>query len=278
MVDEKTIKETTDCPKEKGSIKKKKFTKKVLAKYKKAMKEKEIFNELVVLSRYDDILNTEILIINLNGIPAILKKEDLDYKVEWKTASFFVGKNINFTIKEIDEEEGKIYISRKDTQEILEKDIIERLKESEVFSATITGLIKYGAYIEIDGIYGLLKNVDFSDAYVPVSDVLKVGDKIDVRLKKITQGGRMSFEPVEKIKVESIMSLEVFERGQVVLGVVRSVRPWGAYVCIAPGVDALCSIPGTGELEEGAKVSFKITKVQEDTGKVRGKIIKILQQ
>lgn len=249
---------------------------KELMKYIKAMEEKKILKGLVVLTQYHKELETEILLMDLEGVKGVITRDEVDYQVEWKSLVRFVGQEIYYTVKEVDVENNIIYCSRKEAQELMEEGIIERLKNGEIFEATITGIVRYGAYVDINGIYALLRNVDFSDDHVKVGDVLKVGDKIRVRLQHVSENNRLRVEAVEKYELKTVMNFDAFERDQVVLGTVNGVKPWGAYVTIAPGLDALCPIPPIGEIEEGTKVSFRITQVQKDKERVRGKIVRIL--
>jgi small subunit ribosomal protein S1 len=214
--------------------------------------------------------------LDLDGVKGIIVRDELDLEVNWKSLVGFLGREVNFVVKEIDKEKDVLICSRKDAQEILKESIVTRLKEGEVFNAQIINLLKYAAYVEIEGVTGLLKNVDFADDYTAVGEVLKVGDSVNVKLKKTSSNGRLIFEAVEKYKNPTIMEFDMFERDQVVLGVIRNVQPFGVYVCIAPGVDALGPIPGTGEIEEGMKVYFRITQVRPDEKRVRGKIVRVL--
>lgn len=250
--------------------------KKSITFYKRAMENKEILKGLVVRTQFDEELDTEIIEMDLEGMRGIIKREDLDYQVEWKSLVGFIGMEVYYIVKDVDFENKIIYCSRKEAQEMVEEDILKRLQEGEVFNATVTGLVRYGAYVEIQGIYALLKNTDFSDDHVKVKDVLNVGDKINIKLKKISMNNRLTVEPIQKYELKTILKFDNFERDQVVLGVVNGIKPWGAYVTIAPGLDALCPIPPTEEIEEGTKVSFRITQVQEDKERVRGKIIRVL--
>lgn len=244
--------------------------------YQKAMQGKQVLKGLVKVVQYDQELGTDVLILDLDGVKAVIKREDVDLEVEWKSLVGFLGREVNFTVVEIDQEKDLLFCSRKDAQAVKKQEVVERLTEGEVFNAQVINILKYGAYVEIEGVTGLLKNVDFADDYTTIAEVLKVGDKVNVKLKKISSNDRLIFEAIEKFKNPTIMGFQMFERDQVVLGVVRNVKPWGAYVCIAPGLDALCPIPGTGEIEEGMKVSFRITQVRDDEQRVRGKIVRIL--
>jgi len=244
--------------------------------YQKALQDKQVLKGLVKVVQYDQELGTDVLILDLDGVKAVIKREDVDLEVEWKSLVGFLGREVNFTVLGFDQEKDLLLCSRKEAQAVKKQEIVERLTEGEVFNAQIINILKYGAYVEIEGVTGLLKNVDFADDYTTISEVLKVGDKVNVKLKKISSNDRLIFEAIEKFKNPTIMEFQMFERDQVVLGVVRNVKPWGAYVCIAPGLDALCPIPGTGEIEEGMKVSFRITQVRDDEQRVRGKIVRIL--
>lgn len=251
-------------------------TNKGMSFYKKAMENKEILKGMVVLTQHDDELDSDILVMDLDGIRGVIKREDVDYQVEWRSLVGFVGMEVRFIVKEIDEDNRIVYCSRKEAQEMVEDDVIKRLKEGEVFNATITGLVRYGAYVEMEGIYGLLKNSDFSEDHVNIRDVMNVGDTINVKLNNVSMNNRITVEPVQKYRLKTVLKLDNFERNQVVLGTVNGIKPWGAYVTIAPGLDALCPIPPTEEIEEGSKVSFRITQVKEEEGRVRGKIVRVL--
>lgn len=244
--------------------------------YEKAMNSKEIVKGLVKVVQHNAELDTDVLLLDLDGVKGIIVREEVDMEVEWKSLVGFLGREVSFVVKEIDRDAGVVICSRKDAQVILKEEVVERLREGEVFNAQVINVLNYGAYVEIDGVTGLLKNVDFADDYTTVGEVLKVGDSVNVKLKKISSNDRLIFEAVEKYQNPTIMGFDMFERDQVVLGVVRNVKPWGVYVCIAPGLDALCPIPGTGEVEEGMKVSFRITQIKPEEQRVRGKIVRIL--
>lgn len=254
-----------------------KMTKKGFEYFKKAKESGEVLSNVVMLTQHSTEFESDILVMDFDGVKGVIKREDVDYQVQWKSLVGFIGRKVFFTVLEVDEATKTVYCSRKEAQEKMAPEVFERLNSGEPVSATISGLVNYGAYIEIDGIYALLKNSDFSDDHVPVKDVLTVGDSLLVRLKKVSEGEKVAVEAVTKHILESVLKFDSFEKDQVVLGKVNGVKPWGAYVTIAPGLDALCPIPETGEIEEGTRVSFRITQVREDEKRVRGKILRILQ-
>ncbi len=64
---------------------------------------------------------------------------------------------------------------------------IEGLKEGEEFLGTVVGITSYGAFVNlIPGLDGLLHISKISDRRIDkVEDVLKIGEKIDVKIDKI---------------------------------------------------------------------------------------------
>lgn len=250
--------------------------KKDIAFLKSAMKKEEVLKDVVVLTQKEKDTDKAFLALDFNEYKGIIKEEEVDLFMSWKSLERFVGQDVIFTVIEIDEEEKVVYCSRKKAQEIMCTETMTKLSEGAEMQGKISGIVKYGAYVEVGGLYGLVKNTDFSDYHIPIGDVLKVGDPIKVKLKKVSENEKITFEPIEKYVVETIMSLDSFERDQVVLGEVNGVKPWGAYVNIAPGLDALCPIPPTDDIEIGMKVSFRITKVDQEEGRVRGKILRVL--
>lgn len=253
-----------------------------LRNYERAMNKKEIMKGVVKLTQFSKELDCDILILDLEGVKGIIKRDEVDGEVEWKSLVSFLGREVFFSIQSIDKESKIVYCSRKEAQASLKEGTVKRLQEGEVFKAQIVNILNYGAYVEVEGVTGLLKNIDYASDYTTIKEVLKVGDYINVKLKKLSANDKLIFEAVSKYVNPTIMSFDMFEKDQVVLGTVRNVKPWGAYVCIAPGLDALCPIPGTGEIEEGSKVSFRITQVNvgneesNNAQRVRGKIVRIL--
>lgn len=245
-----------------------------LEKLQKQLETQAVLTGVVNMIYFDNELQTDVLVLDLKDAKGLIKREEVDSEIEWKSLISFVGREIQYVIKEIDREKNIVYASRKDAQIKTREAIITRLQEGEVMNAKVINLVRYGAFVEINGVTGLLKNQDFASDYTAAKDVLKIGDTVNVKLRKISS--RLLFESVEKYKNPTIFDFDLFERNQVVLGTVVTVQPWGAFIRIAPNIDALCSLPGTGELEEGVRVRFRITKVNKEEEKIRGKIIEII--
>jgi polyribonucleotide nucleotidyltransferase len=104
------------------------------------------------------------------------------------------------TTIEVDDTEGRVSVAS-DSEESIEKaiEIIKvitgELEVGAVFEATITKVMNFGAFCEIfPGKEGLVHVSELSDKFVKnVEDVVKVGDKVKVKLIKIDEMGRLNF-------------------------------------------------------------------------------------
>lgn len=244
--------------------------------YLKAKEEGKVLTGVVKMVQLDKESGEDILVVDLEHTRGVITRDEIDSDLTWRSLIGFIGREIHFTVKEVDAEKNTVYGSRKEAQEQLKEGVVKYLSEGVEVNAEIVNTTRFGAYVETEGVTGLLKNVDFASDYTAIRDMKRPGDMIKVRLRKETESGRLLFEAVEKFKHPTIMEFDVFEPDQIVFGVVRNVKPFGAFVSIAPNIDALCSLPGTGEVEEGMKVSFRITQVRPEEKRVRGKILRIL--
>ena len=257
-----------------------------LENLKKNIKEKKVMESVVRLTCHDKILDTDILVVDLDGNKGIIPRDEVDVQDTKISLVNFVGRKIKFYIKEIDEENDLIICSRKDFKFDEREKLIERLEVGETFKAKITKILNFGAYVNIQGVTALIRNTDFANDYITIKELKKEGDVIDVKLNKISKNRQISVESVDKVKVPTIMSLDLFEPFNVVKGTIKNINPNACYVCIAPGLDALCPVPDKFDIEEGMNVIFKIKQVNKETdeavlsGKkrkgVRGSIIRII--
>lgn len=232
----------------------------------------------VLLSQYNETLNSEVVKLEVNGVPVFIVQEELEYKNQQLPLMRYVGETIHFQLIEVNEKEGWLLGSAKKLKEKEFDTLHKELEEGKTFQAKLTKILRYGAYFVIGDISVQMLNKDFAEDHTTVGDILNIGDTIEVRFNRITENKNLRVEPLVKYKNEISVSLTDMEPNQVVLGTVRNVKKWGIFVRIAPNLDALCSIPTHLEVREGDKVSFKITQVLKEEKRVRGKIVRLVNK
>lgn len=231
---------------------------------------------IVLLSQYDEEFGNDILKLEVNGLPVFIVREELEFKIQQLPLARYVGETIHFQLIEVNEEKGFILGSTKKIKEKEFDRLHMHLKEGKTFKAKVTKILRYGAYLVIGDTSVQMLNKDFAEDHTTIGDILNIGDSIEVRFNRITENKNLRVEPLVKYKNEVSVSLADIEPNQVVLGTVRNIKKWGIFVRIAPNLDALCSIPTHLEVREGDKVSFKITQVLTEEKRIRGKIVRLV--
>lgn len=114
------------------------------------------------------------------------------------------GKIINEIIKETEvtidiDDSGLVLITSKDAEQARHAtdwimDLVREAKVGEIYSGTVTRIIDFGAFVEIfPGTEGLLHISEIAAYRInSVSDVLKVGDAVKVKVKAIDHLGRVN--------------------------------------------------------------------------------------
>lgn len=242
------------------------------------MEQGTTFEGKVKVVQHDEELGTDVLLLDLKDLVAKIPRSEVDVYDNKQSLVRFLGAKVNFRIIDI-LEDGTIIGSRKVVKAEKRNALIEKLENGAQLEGTITKLLKYGAYLDIEGIQVVLKNVDFASDYTTVAEKHKVGDKILVKLNKINSNNKIQVEAVEKVFTPTSVKFEDFKLEQVVYGKIRSIKPEACFVGLIPNLDALASIPDFIDfpLEEGMSVLLKITKLVEDEQRVRGKIIRVFQ-
>lgn len=118
------------------------------------------------------------------GIRAFCPRSQIDlHKV--KDTSPYVGETDQFRVIQFDKKRGNIVVSRRKVVEERRKkekqETIESLEEGQVFTGVVRNLKKYGAFVDVGGIDGLLhvSNMSWGRIDHP-SELVQPGDEIEV--------------------------------------------------------------------------------------------------
>lgn len=245
--------------------------------YEEARKTGEILESTVTIVEYCENLKTDILVLDLCGIKGVVPRSEIDADREWKSLVGFIGRKIWFKVRGVDFKNKIVACSRKDAQLAMKEKTLAELEEGKVVKGLVRNFTSYGAIVELGGVTGFMKNSDFSKDGTPSNEVLEIDDLLNFKIKKMNKDRtKVYLEAVPKHETPSIRNWDQFKPNQVVSGVIKNIEPWGVYVNIAPGLDALGPIPPTGEIHEGAKVGFRILQVKPEKNRVRGKVVRVI--
>lgn len=196
----------------------------------------------------------------------------------------FLGRAVPYVILKV--KGDTVYGSRRLAMEQIKAGMLQGLNDGVEFNGVIVGMAPYGAYVEVNGVAGLLRNNDATSDHSELSEYYKVGDTVQVVCRDVTPAGRINWKTVNKLQRQGPVELG-FGEDEVIPATVTSITPFknsagvGVFVRVAKGVDALCSMPEF-EVFPGQKVAVKVTRITPDAKnanaapKIRGKIVRSL--
>ena len=174
-------------------------------------------------------------------IPASLGSDSYE-----KDLTKYAGQEIEFVISEFNPKKRRIIGDRKQLlvaeKKKLQEELFAKIHVGDVVEGTVKNVTDFGAFIDLGGADGLLHISEMSWGRVESpKKVFKVGDTVKVFIKDINESKialSMKFEDENPWN----NAAEKYAVGNVVTGVVARMTDFGAFVELAPGVDALLHV------------------------------------
>jgi len=228
--------------------------------------------------------------LSVNGsksIPGIIRMEDLDEDTDHPNTSWLIGLRIPFVVKDVDDEQSVLICSRKMAQQQIKVKMMDSLVKGTPYEGTITGFTNFGCFVDVNGIVGLLRNVDYSTDHSRISERYKPGDHITVKCKSVSpdERHRITWEAVTKYHRTTPFECDL-EQGAVVLGRVIDIKNFTQSMAVFvrlednKELDVLCSMPPELEIEKGVPVVVRISSVRPGADecarpRIRGSIMRL---
>ncbi len=159
-----------------------------------------------------------------------------------------VGEQIECRITKLDTEAEDVVVDRRVVLEERERqakqEAFERLQEGAVVHGTVRSIMDFGAFVDIGGVDGLLHVSDMTYARgVKPSDVVKIGEELDVKILKISREARKISLGLKQLSPDPwTLAVEKYSQGMRVKGKVARVADFGAFVELEPGVEGLIHV------------------------------------
>jgi small subunit ribosomal protein S1 len=212
---------------------------------------------------------------NVKGVRAFIPASQVSLKYV-EDLKEFVGKTITVKVVELDKEKRKVVLSRKEVEkaeaEVKKGEVWSSLTKGERRTGVVTRLAKFGAFVDLGGIDGLIHVSDLSwKRVLDPSEVVSVGDRVEVYVIDFDKAkGRISLGLKEVAQNPWNSAAAKFKVNDIVEGTVVRTTDFGAFVEIAEGVEGLVHISQVAE-ERVTKVS----SVLNAGDKVRVKILEM---
>lgn len=204
-------------------------------------------------------------------VPASLVE---DYFVE--DFEDYKGKTLRLKITELDKEKGRLILSHRavlDEEKASKKQqVIQNIHQGDMLEGTVQRLAKFGAFIDLGGIDGLVHISQVAHEHVEdISTVLQEGQSVTVKVLSVDiPNERVSLSIKDTLPGPWTDIEEKAAKGAILTGTVKRLVTFGAFVEIFPGVEGLVHISQISHkhittpheaLKDGQEVEVKVLEV-----------------
>jgi small subunit ribosomal protein S1 len=172
-----------------------------------------------------------------------------------------IKKPIKVRVLDVSRKDNKLIFSEK---EAIKDDMQERfgqLKEGDVVEGVVTGVIDFGAFVNVDGIEGLIHISEISwERVEDPKKYIKNGERVKAKIIAIDKD-RLSLSLKQMQEDPWLNEVKEFKEGDMVEGRVTRITPFGAFVQLSPSVEALVHVSEMSD-DDGTDPE-KVFKVNE---------------
>ncbi|MBE6382396.1 MAG: 30S ribosomal protein S1 [Lentisphaerae bacterium] len=187
------------------------------------------------------------LLVQVDDVDAFLPGSQVEV-TPVKDLEPYVGQTFDFKVIKISNERRNLIVSRRELIEgtLAEKkaELLANLQKGAIKKGRVKNITDFGAFIDLDGLDGLLHITDMSWGRIKhPSELLKVGQEIDVMVLDVDrERERVSLGLKQTTENPWNTIQDQFPVGARVSGKVVNLAAYGAFVEIAPGIEGLVHI------------------------------------
>lgn len=242
--------------------------------------------EIIDVTAYD--ANRGGLLIELEGIRGFLpvsqlaaehypRVSDADKDEILTKLNALINKPLRVRILDVNRKDNKLIFSEKEAVRDDMQSRLASLKVGDVVEGMVTGVIDFGAFVNVDGIEGLVHISEIS--WERVEDprkYVKIGDQVKAKIIAIDKD-RLSLS-IKQISDDPWLSeVKKFKKGEIVEGKITRITPFGAFVQLSPSVEALVHVSEMSDDESidpeslfklNEKKKFKVLEIDTDNRKI----------
>jgi small subunit ribosomal protein S1 len=242
--------------------------------------------EIVEITPYD--ANRGGLLVELEGIRGFLPVSQLaaghyprvsgaDKDEILQKLNALTNQPLRTRILDVSRKENKLIFSEKEAVRDDMQARFAKLKVGDEVEGVVTGVIDFGAFVNVDGIEGLIHISEIS--WERVEDprkYVKVGETVKAKIIAIDKD-RLSLSLKQMQEDPWLEQVKSFKKGDVVEGKITRITPFGAFVQLSSAVEALVHISEMGDDENidpekifqlNEKKKFKVLDIDTEARKI----------
>jgi small subunit ribosomal protein S1 len=249
---------------------------------------KRVFDdgETIEVTAYD--ANRGGLLIELEGIRGFMPVSQLSAEHYPRVAgadkdeilqrlNALINRPLKVRVLDSDRKTNKLIFSEKEAIKEGLAERFDKLKVGDIVKGVVTGVVDFGAFVNVDGIEGLIHISEIS--WERVSDpanYVKVGQTVDAKIISIEKD-RLSLSLKQLQEDPWAKEVQKFTVGDEVEGTVTRITPFGAFIQLSPAVEALVHVTELGEgdgidpekiFKLNEKKTFKILEILKENRKI----------
>lgn len=222
------------------------------------------------------------LIISI-GVDSFLPSSQIDVQPP-KNLDQYVGQTYDFKVLKINPERKNIVVSRRELIEEQRSEkrrkLLEEVKPSDTRRGVVKNITDYGAFVDLDGLDGLLHITDMSWGRIShPSEMLKTGEEIEVMILEVDRDRERVSLGLKQLTTNPWDQIEKkYPVGTSVSGRVVNTVHYGAFIEIEHGVEGLVHVTElswtkrinkpTEVLKVGDEVDAVVLGIQKDEQKI----------
>ena len=183
--------------------------------------------------------------------------------------AYLEGKELEFKLIKLDRKRNNVVVSRRavvETEHSEEREqLLEKLVEGAVLKGVVKNLTDYGAFVDLGGIDGLLHITDMAWKRVKhPSEVVKVGDEIDVRILKFDRERQRVSLGLKQLGSDPWQNIaRRYPANTRLFGKVTNIADYGCFVEIEEGVEGLVHVSEMDWTNKNDHVTGKIKSITD---------------
>ena len=185
--------------------------------------------------------------IDLGGVDGLLHITDMSYKrINHPTEMVQLGQEVEVMVLDFNDKKERISLGMKQLKPHPWKDIAERYPEGAIVKGKVVSITDYGAFVELDsGVEGLIhvSEMSWTQHVKHPSKILTVGQEVEAVVLKVEEDAERISLGMKQLESDPWDSIETeLPPGARVVGEIRNIASFGAFVEIKEGVDGLIHV------------------------------------
>ncbi len=221
--------------------------------------------------------------VDLGGIDGLLHITDMAWeRIGHPTEMVSIDQEIEVKVLHIDREKQKIALGLKQKDRNPWENIADKYPVESVHPGEVVNVMSYGAFVKLEpGIEGLvhISEMSWTKRINHPSELVNIGDQIEVKILNVdSEGQQLSLGMKQTQQNPWDEVIQRYPEGSDVVGRVRNLTNYGAFVELEEGIDGLLHVSDMSwtrkishpseRLEKGQEVKCRVLSVDESRRRI----------